>query len=215
MVMISAEELESVEEQASAAKRDLAEAEASYARNPASPAAYERHQELIVAADHVARRAVALRREWDAQQAVRDARAAAGEAAAREMAGTVAKLETSRQAAVRAVVEAEAAMARALAALGEHDRVVRAAGAELERRGLRHQDGEETGAYMDGAPRIAGVKWPLVDAGGVLARCLSERVGEVWPRHPLTLSVVRPYGGVSATEGRDAVLALVRSAKGR
>lgn len=215
MVMITAEELAGVEAEAVEAARGLKEAARRYAGSPGSADAYDRHQEAIGRAEHAKVRAELVREEWSIQQAAREARAAAGEAAAREMAGTVTELETSRQAVVTAVVEAEVAMARALAALGEHDRVVRAAGAELERRGLRHQDGEETGAHMDGAPRIAGVKWPLVDAGGVLARCLSDRVGEVWPRHPLTLAVVRPYGGVSAAEGRDAVLALVRSAKGR
>ncbi|MFI0139631.1 hypothetical protein [Streptomyces luteogriseus] len=214
-MMVSAEELESAEAEAREAASGLREAARRYAGSPGSADAYDRHQEAIGRAEHAKVRVEVLREEWAEQQAAREARAAAGEAAAREMAGTVTELEASRQTAVKAVLEAEAAMGRALAALGEHDRVVRAAGAELERRGLRHQDGEETGAHMDGAPRIAGVKWPLVDAGGVLARCLSERVGEVWPRHPLTLSGVRPYGGVSAAEGRDAVLALVRSTKGR
>ncbi|MBB4711163.1 hypothetical protein BJ965_001045 [Streptomyces luteogriseus] len=215
MVMVTADELEQAETDAEEAQQSLRDAERRYSRSPGSADAYERHQEAIGRAEHAKVRAKVLREEWEQQKVVREARAAAGEAAAREMAGTVAELGSSRLAAVRAVVEAERAMGRALAALDAHDRAVRAAGAELERRGLRHQDDEETGANLDGSAWIAGVKWPLVDAGGVLGRCLSERVTEVWPRHPLARAVWPPYGGLSAVEGRDVLLGLVRAERRR
>lgn len=215
MVMVTVEELEQAEASAEEAQQGLRDAERRYSRSPGSADAYEKHQEAIGRAEHAKVRAKVLREEWEEQRAVREARAAAGEVAAREMAGTVAELGSSRLAAVTAVAEAEAAMGRALAALDAHDRAVRAAGAELERRGLRHQDGEETGVNLDGSARIAGVKWPLVDAGGVLARCLSDRVAEVWPRHPLARPSGCTYGGLSAAEGRDVVLGLVRAERGR
>lgn len=215
MVMVTEEQLEQAEAEAGEAQQGLRDAERRYSRSPGSADAYEKHQEAIERAGHAKVRAKVLREEWEEQRAVREARAAAGEVAAREMAGVVAELGSSRLAAVAAVAEAERAMGRALAALDAHDRAVRAAGVELERRGLRHQDGEETGVNLDGSARIEGVKWPLVDAGGVLELCLSGRVAEVWPRHPLARPSGRTYGGLSAAEGRDAVLGLVRAERGR
>jgi hypothetical protein len=197
------------------AGRALVEAERAYASNRTSSGAYEAHQEAISLADHAAVRARVLREEFAQQQAVREARAAAGEVAAQRLAGTVEELGASRERAVAAVVEASAAMARALAALDAHDALVRAVGAELERQQLRSVDGEATGANLDGSARVGGVKWPLVDAGGVLASCLADEVARVYPRHPLVRAVVRPYGGLSAPEGRDLVLALVRAERGR
>ncbi|MBT1098327.1 hypothetical protein [Streptomyces sp. Tu102] len=91
----------------------------------------------------------------------------------------------------------------------------REAAAELVQQGLRSVDGEATGANLDGSAWVAGVKWPLVDAGGVLARCLVEEVARVHPRHPLAQAVVRPYGGLPAGEGRDVVLGLVRARRER
>ncbi|MGW1616576.1 hypothetical protein ACWCQZ_45530 [Streptomyces sp. NPDC002285] len=215
MIAVTTEDMERAEAEAAEAGRALAEAERAYASNRTSTGAYELHQEAIGRADHAVVRARVLREEWAEQQAVRDRRAAEGEAAAREMAGDVEGLVASREKAVAAVVEASAAMARALAALDAHDGLVRAAGAELEGRGLRHQDGEATGANLDGSAWVAGVKWPLVDGGGVLGHCFAGQVAAVWPRHPLARPTSASYGGLSAGEGRDAVLALVRAEKGR
>ncbi|MFF7260663.1 hypothetical protein ACFZCL_10315 [Streptomyces sp. NPDC008159] len=85
----------------------------------------------------------------------------------------------------------------------------------LGRRGLRSLDGEPTGANLDGSARIAGVVWPLVDCAGVLGRCLAEEVAAVYPRHSLARPAPGSYGGVSAGEGRDQVLALVRAGRRR
>ncbi|MER7574911.1 hypothetical protein [Streptomyces sp. NPDC126514] len=212
MAMITAEELERAEAEAA---KGLKEAARRYAGSPGSAGAYDRHQEAIGRANHAGVRAGLLREEFAQQQAVREARAAAGEAAARQLAGKVEELGASREKAVTAVVEAAGAMARALAALEAHDALVRAVGAELGRQQLRSVDGEATGVCPDGAAWIGGVKWPLVDVGGVLARCLAGEVGRVYPRHPLVRSVVRPYGGLSAAEGRDVVLGLMRAERGR
>ncbi|MGW4541604.1 hypothetical protein ACWEOP_27520 [Streptomyces chartreusis] len=215
MVMITAEELEAAETAVAEAAAALKEAARRYAGSPGSADAYDRHQEAIGRADHAGVRVRLLREEFAEQQAVREARAAAGEAAAQRLAGKVEGLGASRERAVTAVVEAAEAMARALAALEAHDALVRAVGAELERQQLRSVDGEATGANLDGSARVAGVKWPLVDVGGVLAVCLAEEVARVYPRHPLVRAVVRPYGGLSAPEGRDLVLGLVRAERGR
>uniref|UniRef100_A0AAU1I4W2 Uncharacterized protein n=1 Tax=Streptomyces sp. NBC_00180 TaxID=2903632 RepID=A0AAU1I4W2_9ACTN len=215
MVMVTAEELERVEAEAEAAASGLKDAARRYAGSPGSSDAYDRHQEAIGRADHAAVRARLLREVWAEQQAVREARAAEGEVAAEQLAGKVEGLVASRGKAVTAVVEAAGAMARALAALEAHDVLVRAVGAELEKRGLRSVAGEATGANLDGSAWICGVKWPLVDVGGVLVHCLVEEVARVYPRHPLGRVVVRPYGGLSAAGGRDAVLGLVRSERGR
>ncbi|MFD5862616.1 hypothetical protein [Streptomyces chartreusis] len=215
MVLVTEEQLREAETAAEQAGRDLKEAARRYAGSPGSADAYDKHQEAIGRADHAGVRVRLLREEWAEQQAVREARAAEGAAVAREMAGDVEELAASRQAAVQAVVEAEAAARRALDALDAHDRLVRAAGGELARRGLRHQDGDETAANADGSARIAGVKWPLVDAAGVLGHCFAEEVAARWPRHPLARPLLAAYGGLSAGEGRAAVLALVRAERGR
>ncbi|MEU1518302.1 hypothetical protein ABZ490_40195 [Streptomyces sp. NPDC005811] len=193
----------------------MREAERGYATNRASRTAYDRHKEAVEAADHAGVRARLLRADWEEQEEVRRARVAAGEAAAREMAPRVEGLAASRADAVEAVLAAVTAMGAALDALGEHDRLVRAASAELAGRGLRSLNGEETGAGMDEAAWIGGTCWPLVDGGGVLARLLADLVVERSPRHPLGRAVWLPYGGMSAGKGRDAVLALVAAERGR
>ncbi|MGW4974687.1 hypothetical protein [Streptomyces mirabilis] len=215
MIAVTAEQLEQAETEAADAERERSEAERAYAAGRASSSAYERHQGAEAAAHHAVVRARAVRADWEAQRAAREARAAAGEAAAREMAGEVERLAASREAAVGAVALAVAAMGRALAVLGEHDRLVRAAGAALEVRGLRSAEDESTGVNLDGSARIGGVKWPLVDGASVLGLLLSGEVAGVLPRHPLARVRWAPYGGVTAAEGRDAVLDLVRAERGR
>lgn len=215
MIAVTAEQLEQAEAEAGEAERKRVEAEREYVGFRASPTAYEKHQEAEMGAHHAAARARAVRADWEAQRAVRDRRAAEGEAAVREMAGAVEGLAKSRTAAVAAVVEAAAAMGRALDALGEHDRLVRAAAADLQKRRLLRREDEETGAALDGSVWIGGQLWPLVDGASVLGRLLAELVGEQYPRHPLARLVWQPYGGVTAGRGRDEVLALVRAEKGR
>ncbi|WP_143674530.1 MULTISPECIES: hypothetical protein [Streptomyces] len=215
MIAVTTEDVEQAEALAEQAAGELREAERRYASNRASQTAYERHKAAVEVADQAAVRARLTRQDWEAHQAVRDLRAAEGEAAVREMADDIDGLATSRTAAVGAVAEAAAAMARALVALDAHDRLVRAAGAVLEKRGLRSRDGESTGVSLDGAARIGGELWPLVDGAGVLGHCLAEQVAGVYPRHPMARPAPGAYGGVSAAKGRDQVLALVRAARGR
>lgn len=215
MIAVTTEDVEQADAAVVEARRILKEAERTYASNRSSADAYKRHQEAIEQADHVATRARLLRADWEGQQAVRDLRAAEGEAAVREMADGIDGLAASRTAAVGAVVEAVAGMGRALDALGEHDRLVRAAAADLQKRGLLRREDEETGAAFDGSVWIGGQLWPLVDGGSVLGRLLAELAGERYPRHPLARLVWQPYGGLTAGRGRDEVLALVRAERGR
>lgn len=213
MFAVTTEDLERVEAEAEQAQRDLKAAEREYAGYRASPTAFEKHQDAIVAADHIARRAKLLREDWQVQQAVRDRRAAEGEAAAVAMAKDVKGFVSSREKAVSAVVEAVAAMGVALDALGEHDRLVRAAGVQLAGRGLRRVDDEATGAGLDGSVWMRGELWPLVDGGSVLGRLLAGLVAEQYPRHPMARLVWQPYGGSTAGRGRDEVLAQVRAGR--
>lgn len=215
MIAVTAEQLEQVEAEAAEAERKRVEAAREYTGFRTSPTAYEKHQEAELGAHHAAARARTVRGDWEAQQAARDRRAADGEAAARDMAGSVEGLGKSRTAAVAAAAEAAAAMGRALAALDAHDRLVRAASAGLEERGLRCVEGELTGANLDGSLWVGGTRWPLVDGAGVLGHCLAEQVAGLYPRHPLARPVAASYGGVSAAEGRGEVLALVRAERGR
>ncbi|MFE1882664.1 hypothetical protein [Streptomyces diastatochromogenes] len=215
MIAVTTEQLEQAEGEARRAQEALQEAEREYATNRASSAAYGKHQDAITAADQAKVRARLLREDWERQQVVRDARAAEGEAAARELAREVEGLAASREAAVEAVVDAVRALRFALGRLGEHDQQVRAVSAALDARGLVHRDGEATGAGRDGSVWISEKLWPLIDGGGVLAHALAEVVSERWPRHPLTRVYAAPYGGVTAAKGRDEVLDAVRAARGR
>lgn len=215
MIAVTTEQLEQAEGVARRAQEALREAEREYATNRASSAAYAKHQDAINVADQASVRVRLLREDWERQQAVRDARAAEGEAAAREMAKDVEGLAASREAAVQAVQGAAAGLRFALGRLGEHDRRVRAVAADLEARGLLRRDDEETGAGRDGSAWVGGTLWPLVDGGGVLARVLAEVVAEQYPRHPLSRAVVPPHGGVTAGRGRDEVLAAVRAERTR
>ena len=215
MIAVTTEDLERAEREAERAQEELREAARGYAANRASQTAYERHQEAVSSADHAAVRARLLRRDWEEQEAVRQLRAAEGEAAAEEMAGDVEGLAVSRTAAVSAVVEARKALREALDALAEHDGRVRVVGGKLAARGLRCPEGEPTGAGLDGSVWVRGELWPLVDGGGVLTRLLAEVVSERFPRHPLSRFSVPPYGGLTAARGRDEVLALVRAERGR
>lgn len=215
MIAVTTEDVERADASVEEARRVLKEAERVYAANRSSSDAYTKHQDAIGQLDHAEARARVLRGDWVEQQAVRDLRAAEGEAAAREMAGDIEGLAVSRTAAVGAVVEAVGAMRAALAALGEHDRLVRAAGERLAGRGLRCVEGEPTGAGLDGSVWVRGELWPLVDGGAVLGRLLAEVVAEQQPRHPLARLVWAPYGGTTAARGRDEVLALVRAERGR
>lgn len=215
MIAVTTEDLERAEAEAGRAAEELQAAEREYAALRSSTTAYDRHKDAVELADQAAVRARLLRQDWEAQREVRDRRAAEGEAAAREMAGAVEGLAASRARAVEAVVEAVGAMGRALAALDAHDHLVRAAGVELGRRGLRSWEGEPTGAGLDGSARIGGELWPLVDGAGVLGHCLAEEVAGLHPRHPLARPARGAYGGVSAAAGRDRVLALVRAERRR
>jgi hypothetical protein len=215
MIAVTTEEVEQADAAVVEARRIFAEAERAYASNRASADAYKRHHEAVEQVDHAEARARVLRADWEGQQAVRDLRAAEGAAAAADMIGDGEGLAASRTAAVSAVVEATAAMRVALEALAEHDRLVRAAGEALVARGLLCREGEPTGANLDGSAWIGGVQWPLVDGGGVLGHCLAEQVAARYPRHPLARPVTSLYGGATAARGRDEVLALVRTERGR
>lgn len=213
MIAVTEQDVEQVDAEVEAAREALKEAERAYATHRASTGAYVKHQDAIQQLSHAEARARIARDDWQEQQAVRDLRAAEGEAAAGELAGDVEALAASRTAAVDAVVEARTAMRRALEVLAGHDRLVRAAGEKLMARGLRSLDGEPTGAGLDGSARIGGVLWPLVDGAGVVGHCLAEELAPLHPRHPLARPVTASYGGVSAAQGRDEVLAEVRGSK--
>lgn len=215
MTAVTTEQLAQAEGDVQRTQEALREAEREYASNRASLTAYEKHQDAITAADQAKVRARVLREDWKRHEVVRQARAEAGEAAAREMHGEVECLAASRDAAVKAVLDAARALRSAVGALNEHDQRVRAASAALSARGLMHGDSEPTGAGRDGSAWIGGTLWPLVDGGGVLVQVLGEAVAEQWPRHPFARVPVSAYGGVTAGRGRDEVLALVRAERGR
>ncbi|MFR0358635.1 hypothetical protein [Streptomyces sediminimaris] len=214
-VLISEEQMRQAESEAEAAAGALKEAERAYASNRASRSAYDTHQDAVRAADFATTKVKVLREGWQAQQAERDRRAAAGRDAVKEMAPQMKEVVRTREAAVKAATAAAAALGKALAALDAHDQAVRGVGVELGRRGLRSVDGEATGVNLDGSVRVDGVLWPLTDVTGVLLTLLAGEVKATYPRHPFVKETHRPFGGVSAAQGRDAVLAAVREASGR
>lgn len=207
MIALTTKDIEQADVEVEAAREALRESERAYATHRASPSAYTNYQDALRQLDHAEARARLLRGDWQEQQAVRDLRAAVGEAAAKELSGEVKELVKSREAAVRAVVAASQSVGKALAALDAHDRLARSVGAELGKRGLRGGDDEPTGVGLDGTPRIEGKAWPFIDGAGLLGHCLAEEVAAVFPRHLLA----RPALGISG-EARQ-VLAEVRGSK--
>lgn len=214
MVTVTSEDVERVAGEVEAARNALREAESAYAATP-SPGSWTAIGEARDALERAETRARVAREQWEVSEGHRRARTEAGEAAVSELSADAERLAETRRAAVDAVVKAQAAMRRAVTALDAHDQAVRAVGLELGRRGLREEPGQETAVLMDGSPRLAGVGWPLVDGAAVLMTVLSEEVVQVWPRHPLSRVPAHVYGGVSATQGRDAVLAEVRAKRAR
>ncbi|WP_234539443.1 hypothetical protein [Streptomyces shenzhenensis] len=209
MVTMTSGDVERVAGEVEAARAVLAEAEKAYAATP-SPGAWTAIGEARGVLERAETRERVTRGQWEALEGHRRARTAAGEAAVAELGVEAARLVETRQAAVEAVVKAEAAMRRALVALNGHDQAVRAVGAELQVRGLREEPGQVTAATLDGSPMLDGVRWPLVDGVGVLLAVLRDEVLGLYPRHPLSRVSAPAYGGLSAAQGRDEVVAEVR-----
>jgi hypothetical protein len=211
--MITEEQIAQADAEAAAAEQARADAEAMYASGPARADMYRALGDTAMAATHAAARARQLRAE-QAQQAARlKEREAAGKAAVKELAGTAKKLTASRDTAVEAVAEAEKAIARAMTVLTEHDRLVRQAAGDLRARGLRLDDGEQTGGAMDGSLHLNGEVWQPVEAASLLASVLRSIVAAAHPRHPLGRVAQSAYGGAGAARGRDALLARVHQGR--
>lgn len=123
------------------------------------------------------------------------------------MAVTARGLAATRNGAVQAVADAEAAIGRALAALSAHDQGVRAAALDLCSRGLRADDSEATGGRRDGGLLLDGEHWLPIDGPSLLAYAFGSLVAAVDPRHPLARTARATLGGMGAVAGRDDLLA--------
>lgn len=186
MILITADDLTAAEHTAAQAEDARATIEREFARGAVNTRSHDRLHDARMTAEHAAARLRTLREDYAAQQGARDARAAAGRAAAKDMTPTARSIATAREDAVHALAAAEQSMAAALAALAAYDTQVRDASAELRRRGLTAGDGEETGGARDGGLRLDGQQWLPVDGPSLLVQCLSRVVAGVAPRHVLS-----------------------------
>ncbi|WP_199881914.1 hypothetical protein [Streptomyces sp. CB03911] len=213
MSQITEEQIAQADAEAAAAEQARADAEIAYTSGPARADLYRALGDATMAATHAAARARQLRAEQAEQAARLKEREAAGKAAAKELAGTAKRLTTSRDVAVQAVTEAEKAVARAMTVLTEHDQLVRQAAGDLRARGLRLDDGEQTGGAMDGSLYLNGEVWQPVDGASLLVAVLRSIVAAASPRHPLGRIAQPTYGGAGAARGRDALLARVHQGR--
>ncbi|MCG6497635.1 hypothetical protein [Kitasatospora sp. A2-31] len=211
--MITEEQIAQADAEAAEAEQARAEAEAAYAAGPARTDLYRALGDTAMAASHATARARQLRAEQAQQVARLRERETVEKAAAKELAGTAKKLAASRDAAVQAVTDAEKAAARAMAALTEHDQLVRQAAGNLRARGLRLDDAEQIGGAMDGSLRLNGEVWQPVDGASLLAVVLRSVVATANPQHPLGRITPPAYGGAGAARGRDALLARARQGR--
>lgn len=185
MDLITEEQVRQAEQAAEQAQEARLAAERAYAKSPGTGRNYQDHQDAIQRAEHAKAQANLLRADFERQEAERAARADLVKAAAKETAPAVRKLVKSRDAAVEALAGAEAAIGRALEVMGAHDQLVRATALELWNRGLRGENGEETGGLRDGALLAAGERWNPTDAPGLLFAVLSGCVKAREERHRL------------------------------
>ncbi|MEV4864273.1 hypothetical protein [Streptomyces ossamyceticus] len=165
-------------------------------------------QELRVARAqaHAARdRLRHLRTRFAAEQAASRARAAAEEAfPAKERKAVAKRLAEAHDEAVAALVEAERAAARLLAATAAYEGVVRSTAAELKARGLSADDGQDMGGTAGGVVHLDGEKWAPADPGSLLVAVTRSAVTAQNPRHPA--AQWRPVTGLADQAAQDALL---------
>jgi hypothetical protein len=200
-VQITEEQVRQAEAEAEQAKAARIAAERAFATSPGTMRSYDEHQEAIHRAEHAKARFNMVRADFEAQQAQRAARAELLKAVEKEVAPVARKLVKSREAAVEALAEAEAAIAKALKVLGEHDQVVKETAVELWGRGLRGEDGEATGGLRDGSLLAGGERWNPVDAPGLLFAVLAECVKASHVRHRLGVVPQTSYVGTGRQMG--------------
>lgn len=206
MITITSEQLAEADALAETAEQERLDAERVFAAGRAVMSAEKAFADATVAAAHTAARARTLRRDFDAQQVAREARAAAERDAMAGAAKTSKRLAGTRETAVLAVQAAEAAMARALAAVAVHDQAVREASAAMRVRGLDADAGQAVGGTHDGSLFLDGEAWRPVDGPSLLAHSLAGAVGAHQPRHPLARVSRSLLGGAGAEAGRRALL---------
>jgi hypothetical protein len=206
MIAITEAQLEEADALAEQAEQERADAERVFATGRSSPTAERALVEAQTIANHAAARARVLRADYDEQAATREARAAAEKAALKTMATVKKQLAATREGALKAITDAEAAMTRALVAIGDHDAAVRAAASELRATGLRCDDGESTGGCRDGSLILAGEAHRPCDGPSMLVHSLAGAVAAIHPRHPVARTALRTFGGPGAAAGRRALL---------
>jgi hypothetical protein len=94
-----------------------------------------------------------------------------------------------------------------------HDQGVRGAAESLRSRGLRADDGEETGGRRDGGLRLGGESWLPVDGPSLMAYAFASVVAANCPGHPAGRGGRAAFGGAGAVAGRDDLLARVSGRK--
>ncbi|UXY28571.1 hypothetical protein [Streptomyces sp. HUAS TT20] len=115
------------------------------------------------------------------------------------------RLEAARDEAVSALVEAERAAARLLAATAAYGAVVRETAAGLKARGLSAGEGGEDGGTTGGVVHLGGETWRPADAPSLLAAVARSAVAARDPRHPVARW--RQVAGLADRAAQDELLA--------
>lgn len=202
--MVTEQEIAEAEVAVEVAEVKLDQAEAFHADAGSERAVSELR--IARAASYAARdRLRQLRARYASEQAAGRAREAA-EAGfpERERKAAVKRLEKARDEAVAALVEAEAAAGRLLAATAAYEATVRAMAADLKGRGLSADDGQALGGTAGGVVHLGGEVWRPADAPSLLAAVARSAVAARDPRHPV--AQWRQLVGLADRAAQDALL---------
>lgn len=204
--MVTQQDIEAAEAAVAVAEAKLDQAEAHHATAGSETAVSE--LQVARAAAHGARdRVRRLKSQWAAQHEA-EARRTAAEAGfpERERKAVTKRLEAARDEAVSALVEAERAAARLLAATAAYGALVRETAADLKGRDLSADDGQALGGTTGGAVHLGGETWRPADPGSLLGAIMQGAVAAHAPQHPLGQLRWGQMGGLADKAARDALL---------
>jgi hypothetical protein len=206
-VVVTQQEIDEAEAVAELAEAELDRATSFRERTGSSRAAVS-VESAAQAAGAARAKARHLRGRLAAQEAAGQARAAAeGKFSDRQRKALVKELGARRDAAVAAVVAAEAASAELLERVAAYSEAVQGAAADLRGRGLDASDGQGPGGTVAGTVCLNGETWRPADAASVLVAVAAGAVRGRYPRHPFAVSHPERLGPLAARSARDALLA--------
>ncbi|WP_432020068.1 hypothetical protein [Streptomyces sp. 1222.5] len=148
-----------------------------------------------------------LRSRWAAEHAAQERRETAEAAfSERDRRGVAKRLEKARDEAVSAIVEAERAAARVLAAVGAYSGAVREASDMLVGKGLRVDEGGVDGGSTVGTVVLGGETFRPADGGSMLAAILQSTMAEHYQQYVFAQIRFAQLGGLADRAARAELL---------